>query len=62
MDCTYYDRKMLDHPGVCDASVDDSGVYYCRQTDGDGLRQVQIGCEWKVQRLRDWERQQHQSH
>ncbi len=58
MSCTFYDRKNLTHPGVCEASGAASGVFYCRQTDGDRLREIQSGCEWKVQRLRDWERQQ----
>jgi beta-lactamase regulating signal transducer with metallopeptidase domain len=63
MSCTFYDPKDIahPHPGVCSASADNSGVYYCRQTDGNRLRQIQISCEWKVQRLRDWEGQQHQS-
>ncbi|MHB1957784.1 MAG: M56 family metallopeptidase [Acidobacteriaceae bacterium] len=58
MSCTFYDRKSLAHPGVCEASGEASGLFYCRQTGGDRLREIQSGCEWKVQRLRDWERQQ----
>lgn len=61
MSCTYYDQKILPHPGVCTASAENARVFNCRQTDGTGLRQVQSGCEWKVQRLRNWERQQPQS-
>jgi len=61
MSCTYYDEKTLPHPGVCTSSAENPKVFYCRQTDGDGLRQIQIGCEWKVQRLRDWEKQQQPS-
>lgn len=66
--CTYYDdqKSPHPHPGVCGGSVEDPGVFYCRQTDGKPHNQLQaqIGCAWKVQRLRDWERQhgQNQSH
>jgi len=61
MSCTFYDQKNLAHPGVCQAIAENSGDYYCKQTDGNQDRQRQSGCEWKVQRLREWEKQQDQS-
>ena len=65
LNCTFYDfkiensvRQPLDHPGDCEGSTAGTEIYYCRQRDGDRLRQVQIGCKWKLQRLHDWELQQ----
>ena len=58
MSCTYYE-KSAPHSGVCEGAAETPGTFYCRQSDGDKLRQVQSGCQWKVERLRAWELQQH---
>jgi beta-lactamase regulating signal transducer with metallopeptidase domain len=67
LSCTFYGadssiendvRQSLEHPGDCEVSTAGAEIYYCRESDGNRLRQVQIGCKWKVQRLHEWELQQ----
>jgi bla regulator protein blaR1 len=67
MDCTYYKRvggagvsaapaKMVAHPGVCVDTGSDTGTFYCKQIDND-QQQEQSACQWKVQRLHQWQKQ-----
>jgi len=60
--CTYYgfqapSKFAVGEPGVCEGSSSDPNVYYCSRVGARNLRQYQIGCKWKVQRLRAWEQQ-----
>jgi hypothetical protein len=71
LSCTYYgpeteterdgERRRMGHPGDCEGSIAGTQIFYCRQRDGDRLREVQIGCKWKVEQLRDWELQHQES-
>ena len=68
MDCTYYKRvagtgpsgapaRMEPHPGSCVDTGSDTGTFYCKQTDNDQQQQEQSACQWKVQRLHQWQKQ-----
>ncbi len=61
MSCTYWDTDNKAHDGLCEASELRQDEYFCRQTDGDKLAQHQTGCEWKVKRFQEWQRQQRQA-
>jgi hypothetical protein len=67
MDCTCYKRvggagvsaapaKMVAHAGVCVDTGSDTGTFYCKQIDND-QQQEQSACQWKVQRLHQWQKQ-----
>jgi beta-lactamase regulating signal transducer with metallopeptidase domain len=67
MDCTYYKRvgrtdvsgapaQMEPHPGSCVDTRSDTGTFYCKQIDND-QQQEQSACQWKVQRLHQWQEQ-----
>ena len=67
MDCTYYMRvggtdvsgaptKMVPQPGGCVDTGNDTGTFYCKQIDTD-QQQEQNACQWKVQRLHQWQKQ-----
>lgn len=58
LSCTYYSIDGSPHPGTCEAPAHSQNDYLCRQDDGQHLAQAQSGCEWKVQRLRAWEKKQ----
>ena len=68
MDCTYYKRigeagfsgapaKMEPLPGTCVDTGRDTGIFYCKQTDDGQKQQEQSACQWKVQRLHQWQKQ-----
>lgn len=68
MDCTYYKRvegasisrgpaKMEPHPGYCVDTGSDTGTFYCKQMDEGQQQQEQSACQWKVQRLHQWQKQ-----
>jgi hypothetical protein len=72
MDCTYYKRplaisasaetgKWVSHPGSCVDTGSDTGTFYCRQIDEDQQQQKQSACQWKVQRLHQWQKQLQES-
>jgi beta-lactamase regulating signal transducer with metallopeptidase domain len=62
MACTYY-KHILEpqehvepHPGACVDTGRDTGTFYCQQTDEDKHpQQEQSACQWKVQRLHQWQ-------
>jgi beta-lactamase regulating signal transducer with metallopeptidase domain len=56
MDCYYY-KSGKPHPGYCVDTGSDTGTFYCRQVDGALQQQEQKACQWKVQRLHQWEKQ-----
>jgi len=55
LSCTYYDQRTVAHPGTCEASQSDASRYLCRRSDGDKQAEPQIGCQGKVEALRQWE-------
>ena len=61
MACTYYKHivgppeRAEPHAGVCVDTGRDTGTFYCRQTDEDKKEQEQSACQWKVQRLHQWQ-------
>jgi len=62
LSCTYYGFQPLrmsavGQAGVCEGSSSDPNAYYCRKVGAKNLRQYQLSCKWKVQRLRAWEQQ-----
>ena len=57
MSCTYYGGvpPYRGHGGTCEEDKAAAGRYSCRADDETRAVQSQIGCEWKVKRLQDWE-------
>ena len=61
MACTYYKHILgppehsEPHPGLCVDTGRDTGTFYCQQTDENKQQQEQSACEWKVQRLHQWQ-------
>lgn len=60
MSCTYYDH-LNGYDGTCEVHKGDKGLYDCARNDNKKLSQLQMGCEWKVQRLQAWELQQREN-
>jgi beta-lactamase regulating signal transducer with metallopeptidase domain len=58
MTCTYYDPKGYGFSGTCGVHTGNEATYYCATDRDKKLTQDQIACEWKVQRLREWELRQ----
>jgi beta-lactamase regulating signal transducer with metallopeptidase domain len=61
MACTYYKHILgppehsEPHPGLCVDTGRDTGTFYCQQTDENKRQQEQSACQWKVQRLHEWQ-------
>jgi TonB family protein len=56
MSCTYYGGvPYRGHDGTCKEDKSAVGHYSCRADDDTSLVQSQSSCEWKVQRLQEWQ-------
>jgi len=55
MACTYYDDKTQPHHGTCEESTE-KGKYSCRADDDTTRVEPQSGCEWKVKRMDEYQR------
>ena len=59
LDCTFYDVKTIGHAGVCEVPARAASNYFCQEAGKPEIKQLQIGCEWKVKRYQDWQQSQH---
>ena len=60
MSCTYW-HDGIAHPGTCEEDKAAAGHYSCRSDDDTKLVQDQTGCEWKVKRLQELQRNNQES-